>query len=338
MDNTTQPVIEVRGITKVYEPSPVWLRFLVRTSVVSPVRALDDVSLEVGAGEIWAVIGPNGAGKSTLFRILTGLTTATSGSASIMGLDVERHSRDVRRLVGFMPANDHTIYLRHSCVENLVFHGRLQGMAERSLRGRVDEVLELVDLTQARDRVGFALSAGMRARLQLARAMLHRPHVLILDEPTGAVDPVGSYQLLEVIQRVALEERVPVLLSSHRLEEIEALHDRIALFDRGRLIHRGSVAALRRTWQLPTIELHFDREEVAVWAADLFEHRDGVEVLSAGSRHVLVSTALPTGQVLEAIGAWLPSVVSVRESTMPLRELLARMLSTKQGPGLGART
>ncbi len=121
-------LVSVEDVSKVYIPSPTWLRVLIRSSSKEAVTALDRVNLKVGAGEICAVVGPNGAGKSTLFRILTGLTTPSRGRALVGGLDATRQSSRVRRIVGFMPADDRSLYLRNTCVENLRFHGRLQGM------------------------------------------------------------------------------------------------------------------------------------------------------------------------------------------------------------------
>ncbi|NND01352.1 MAG: ABC transporter ATP-binding protein, partial [Acidimicrobiia bacterium] len=241
-----EPAVSITGVTKVYEPSPPLMRMLLRSSLTEPVTALDRVDLEVNKGEVCAVVGPNGAGKSTMFRILTGLTTPTAGSASVLGVDATHESHRVRRLVGFAPAEERTLLLRHTCRENLIFHGQMQGMERRRLRLRIDEVLELVGLAEEADRVGFALSTGMRARLQLARALLHAPQVLILDEPTATVDPVSAHGFLSIIQQIAHDSEVAVLISSHRLEEIAALDGRVHLIDRGRTIFDGDLGELRR--------------------------------------------------------------------------------------------
>jgi ABC-2 type transport system ATP-binding protein len=325
------PVIAVEQLTKVYEPSPIWLRFLLRTAITSPVTALDGISFQVTAGQICAVVGPNGAGKSTLFRVLSGLTTPTAGTATVMGRDVTTESLAVRRTIGFMPAGDQTIYLRLSCRENLRFHGRLQGMGDRDLDRSISETLALVGLSEAADWVGFALSAGMRARLMLARALLHRPQVLILDEPTGAVDPVGSFDLLQTIQRVAAESGVTVLLSSHRLEEIEALHDQVLLLDRGQCLHFGDLRSLRRVTEIPRIELSFEAGDLAASAAATLSAVQAVQILEVGDRHVTVSTDIGTGRLLESLNGQLVGLCSVREVTLPLRDLLAKIFATPAG-------
>lgn len=238
--------IDVRGLSKVYEPTPPWMRVLVRSASLVPVTALDDVTFSLAAGEICAVIGPNGAGKSTLFRILTGLTTPSAGTARVLGMDPETDAHRIRRQVGFMPAEDRTLFLRHTCRENLRFHGRLQGIEESTLKQRIDDVLDLVGLGEAKDRTGFALSSGMRSRLMLARALVHEPRVLILDEPTGAVDPIGAHEFLELIIKITAERGTATLISSHRLEEIDALRDNVLLLDRGRVVMSGSLVEFRK--------------------------------------------------------------------------------------------
>lgn len=238
--------IDVRGLSKVYEPTPAWMRVLVRSASLVPVTALDAVTFSLAAGEICAVIGPNGAGKSTLFRILTGLTTPSAGIARVLGMDPVTDAHRIRRHVGFMPAEDRTLFLRHTCRENLRFHGRLQGIEESTLKQRIDDVLDLVGLGAAKDRTGFALSSGMRSRLMLARALVHEPRVLILDEPTGAVDPIGAHEFLELIIKITVERGTATLISSHRLEEIDALRDNVLLLDRGRVVMAGSLEEFRR--------------------------------------------------------------------------------------------
>ncbi len=301
-----------------------WLRFLLRSAITDPVVALDDVNFEVMPGEICAVVGPNGAGKSTLFRVLTGLTTPTKGSATILGIDVVKESTSIRRMIGFMPSDERTLYLRHTCRENLRFHGRLQGMRLRETLARVDETLEQVGLAHAADRVGFALSAGMRARLQLARALFHRPKVLILDEPTGSVDPVGSYKLVQLIDRLAREEQLSVLLSSHRLDEIEALHDHVILLDAGKLVYNGDLDDLRQISQRPRIELTFESPAEAAAAGTLLSSVSDVDTLTVDGVVVRLFTELGTGRLLSILNGSLSTVRSVQESKISLRELLAQ--------------
>jgi ABC-2 type transport system ATP-binding protein len=283
------------------------------------------VGFTVGAGEVCAIVGPNGAGKSTLFRILTGLTTPTSGSATILGWDTAKQSRKVRRHVGFMPADDRSLFLRQTCAQNLDFHGRLQGMPSSERARLIDETLELVGLGHARDRSGFALSTGMRARLQLGRALLHRPKVLILDEPTGPVDPIGAHELLGSVQRITSELGLAVLLSSHRLEEIDALGDNVVFLDRGQLVHWGALSELRQLWEVPQVVIKLDTPTAADAASGRLD-RSGLTTTRVEPSDVVVSTDLVIGEVLTALGPDIAHVRSIEAHRMPLRDLLAQLV------------
>jgi ABC-2 type transport system ATP-binding protein len=328
-EESAAPLVDIRNLTKIYEPSPAWLSFLLRSAIREPVVALDDVTFSVAPGQICAVVGPNGAGKSTLFRVLTGLTTATSGTARIAGLDCTDQSVEVRRLIGFMPPDDRTLFLRYDCDENLLFHGRMQGMGERRLRRRIDEVLEIVGISHARTRAGFALSSGMRARLQLARALLHRPRVLILDEPTGTVDPIAAHEFLEILETTAAEEGVATLISSHRLEEIESLDDNLVMIDQGRIAYAGDLDELRKIWEQPVVELTFGGPKQALLASQRLV-RPGIELLRIEGATIAVATALSTGAVLSALGDLVPELTDLTQQRMPLRELL--LLAYQRAP------
>jgi ABC-2 type transport system ATP-binding protein len=325
-------LVDVQAVGKVYDPLPLWMKFLLRSSISSPVQALSSISFKVQPGEICAVVGPNGAGKSTLFRILTGLTTPTTGAALIDGHDSNAESTAVRRLIGFAPADDRSLYLRHSCWENLTFHGRLQGIGGKKLEDRANEVLELVGLQRVKDRVGFALSAGMRARLQIARAMLHRPRVLILDEPTGAVDPMGSRELLEIIVGVVREERLATLLSSHRLEEIEVLHDHVLLLDGGRQLYWGDLDSLRQLWQRPLIEVSFRSEEAAALGFQVLQERGEQELSWRDAHCILVGGEDGPGAVLSKLAGQLDDVTGVQKVALGMRELLTEVLLRSPAP------
>jgi ABC-2 type transport system ATP-binding protein len=316
------PTIELRDLTKVYDPSPRWLSFLQRSSTSESIRALDRVSLSVRPGEVCAIVGPNGAGKSTMFRILTGLTTRSGGEAYLGGFDVEREGREARRLFGFMPSDARSLYLRHTPHQNLRFHGLLQGMSGRVLEGRIDETLELVGIAHARDRTGHALSTGMRARLMLARALLHEPEVLILDEPTSSVDPVGAHLLLQLIERITHEQRLAVLLSSHRLEEIDALNDNVAFLDSGRLVHWGDLDSLRNVWEKPRFLMHFDSVESAGLAAQRLGE-SGAEQVAVEGRTVSITSTGRAGEHLANLDRLITSLVSAEETKLSLRDLLA---------------
>ena len=321
--------VDVSDLTKIYVPSPKWMSLLLRSAISSPVTALGGISFSVAPGKICAIVGPNGAGKSTLFRVLTGLTTPTSGEAYVHGIDCSSAPRSVRALIGFVPAGDQTLYLRLSCRDNLVFHGQLAGITGRALGERITEVLGIVDLSDEADRVGFALSSGMRARLQLARALLHRPRVLILDEPTAAIDPVGSYELLQVIEKVAAEDGIAVLLSSHRLEEIEALRSRVLLMDRGAIVYDGDLDALLSQTPRRRVNLRFAEAGQRSRAERHLRTVPGIEIVTTGDlepTELAAFTDMAVGNVLSQLNGVLEGLVMVEEARTPLRDLIYGLL------------
>jgi len=323
-----QPYISVNNIQKTYFPSPPWMKALVRTNIKEPVVAIENVSFEAGPGEIIAIVGPNGAGKTTTFRILVGLTTPTSGEARIMGLDSTLDSTRVRSTVGWMPGDDRSLLMRLSCKENLLFHGRMQGMDSKQMKQRVPEVLEQVGLGHAANKTIFALSAGMRARIQLARAIFHSPKVLILDEPTGAVDPVASHGLLNLIIDIVKENQLAALISSHRLEEIEALHSRVLLLDRGKVRYDGDLDSLREILDRPCIEFDFANPERALHARTLVETqfpKSTVSVVEETTVRCILSSGRTAGDVLTQLTPVLADVEHLREVQRPLRDLLAEI-------------
>ena len=321
------PAVEVRGLTKVYLPSPAWMRFFLRTQIHHPVKALDDVSIRFDGGQICVVAGPNGAGKTTLFKILTGLLAPTAGSAVVVGIDATRESPELRRVVGFMAGDDRTLWLRLTCEHNLEFRGRLQGLRGNALAARITDVLDAVGLADVRDRVGFALSSGMRARLQLACALLHEPPVLILDEPTGTVDPIGSFELLEQIRQVTAERKLAVLFSTHRVDEIEALGENVVLLHRGRVVHAGPLDRLRGKLERQVVTFEFVSDAAVPAAADRLGGVEETEILERTETALTVSTSVRLGELLERLGDVTPSLRSVNEQRVPLREVLAETLA-----------
>jgi len=318
-------VIVLSGLTKLYEPTPRWMRAFARTHIRETVRALDGIDVTVGAGQICAIVGPNGAGKTTMFRIIVGLTTASDGHGSVMGLDVGRDSEQIRQVVGWMPSEDRSLLMRATAKENLQLHGRLQGMPRKLLAERITHALELVNLLPQTNTVVAGMSAGMKARLRLARALLPGPRALILDEPTGAVDPIAAHGLLQLIMDLVQQESLAVLISSHRLEEIEALQSQALLMDTGRVKYSGDLDSLRSQWETPQLELVFGEAETARQAAvELIAL--GVDVAADGPRLTCRQRSKGTvGTVLAGLGPLAASVQHVREIPMPLRDLIAQV-------------
>src|SRR5438445_5005239 len=209
------------------------------------VQALDGVSFAVREGEVFGLLGPNGAGKSTTVRTLVTLTTPDSGSASVAGHDVLRERLAVRRALGYVP-QDSGVDQLGTGRENLLLQGHVEGMSGRDLRARVDELLELVGLAAAADRVVRGYSGGMRRRLDIALGLVHRPRVLFLDQPTTGLDPEARAAMWVEVQRLAAQESLTILLTTHYLEEADQLAGRIAIVSRGQVVVEGRPAELKR--------------------------------------------------------------------------------------------
>jgi ABC-2 type transport system ATP-binding protein len=204
--------------------------------------ALDDFNLEVPQGSIFGLLGPNGAGKTTLIRILTTLMRQTSGEARIEGLDTRANGRDIRGLIGVV-SQENSLDRYITARENLELHARLHGMEPKVYRRRIDELLELMGLSGRQKDMPDTFSGGMQRRLVVARALLHEPKVLFLDEPTTGLDPQSRRAVWDYIRSIA--GRMTVFLTTHYLDEAEQLCDRIAIMDHGRLIDQGSSQELK---------------------------------------------------------------------------------------------
>jgi ABC-2 type transport system ATP-binding protein len=231
-------VIEVAGLVKEYPGGT---------------RALDGIDVAVAAGEFFGFLGPNGAGKTTTIRILATLIPPTAGRASVAGLDVVQHPAEIRRRVGFaMQAV--AVDLLSTGRENLELIGRLHRVPGPELRRRVDELLELMSLTEVGRKLAGTYSGGMKRRLDLALALAHRPRILFLDEPTTGLDIQSRTALWEEVSRLAGEDGVTVFLTTQYLEEADALADRVGIIDHGKLVAEGTPAALKEEIGRPTVE------------------------------------------------------------------------------------
>ncbi|NMC46910.1 MAG: ABC transporter ATP-binding protein [Chloroflexi bacterium] len=206
--------------------------------------ALKEVDFRVQRGEVFALLGPNGAGKTTTIRLINGLLKASSGSIRVLGLDPYQDGVAIRRKSGVLTETP-ALYERLTALENLRFFGKLNGMQSGDLQRRIQELLDFFDLsTHARQRVG-TFSRGMRQRLAIARALLHRPELLFLDEPTSNLDPEIARQVQDLILRVKQEEGCSVVICTHRLYEAEQVCDRAAIMHKGQLLAQGTLGELR---------------------------------------------------------------------------------------------
>ena len=220
-------------------------------------RALDGVSFAVGPGEVFGVLGPNGAGKTTTVRVLNGLLVPDGGLARVWGRDPQREGEALRRMTGVLTEAP-SLYERLTGRDNLRFFATLHRLAGAVREARVQAALEAVGLADRADDRAGAYSKGMKQRLAIARAIVHEPAVLFLDEPTGGLDPESSEQINRLIRHLATRGTT-IYLCTHRLNEAERLCHRFALFDRGHVLAQGSKAELAaRVGAAPGVRLTFD--------------------------------------------------------------------------------
>jgi ABC-2 type transport system ATP-binding protein len=229
MATVSWPTVEAEGLVKTYSGG---------------VQALSGVSFSVRPGTVFALLGPNGAGKSTVVKILTTLSRPTAGRASIVGRDVVREPQRVRRAIGVV-AQKSSVDLEATAAENLVLQGQLYGISGSELRRRVSSLLERFDLTNARKRIARTLSGGMQRKLDVAMGLIHQPQVLFLDEPTTGLDPEARAGMWREITRLAREDGLTVVLTTHYLEEADHLARCIAIIDHGQIVAEGTPESLK---------------------------------------------------------------------------------------------
>lgn len=223
----TPIVIHMSGLTKRY----------------GPVTAVDGLSLDIRQGEIFGLLGPNGAGKSTTILMILGLTEPTAGWVRVCGIDPVVDPIPVKRRVGYLP-DDVGFYDNRSGVENLIYTAQLNGLSRGEALTRASSLLTSVGLAADGGRRTGEYSRGMRQRLGLADVLIKQPDIIILDEPTLGIDPVGVREFLALIVRLSREQGITLLLSSHHLHQVQQVCDRVGLFVGGRLIAEGDVASL----------------------------------------------------------------------------------------------
>ena len=223
------------------------------------VRALDGLSLTVEEGTVFGLLGPNGAGKSTAVRILTTLARADEGTAQVAGHDVRRQAEQVRSSIGVV-AQRGGADREATARENLRLSGRLHGLRAAELESRIQELLDRFGLAEAADRIVRTFSGGMERRLDIGLALVHRPRVLFLDEPTTGLDPEVRADMWQEIERLGRDEGITVLLTTHYLEEADRLAADLAIVDRGRVVAAGSPDALKRELRGDAVHVELESE------------------------------------------------------------------------------
>ena len=283
----SEPAIVASGLTKRYDDAVV----------------VDGLDLRIGAGEVFGLLGPNGAGKTTTILMLLGLVAPSAGSVRILGLDPVRQALSVKRRVGYLP-DAVGFYDTMTGRQNLRLTARLNGFDEDAAAERIDAALVEVGLTAAADQLAGTYSRGMLQRLGIADALIKSPSVLILDEPTTAIDPEGVAEMLALIRRLADQRGVTVLLSSHLLHQVQAVCDRVAIFIAGKVVAAGT-------------------------PLELAANRSGPEVVEVGVEEGLdVGSIVASAPFVESVeagrfpGLW--DVTVARGSTADLVSQLAR--------------
>ncbi|MEP1125059.1 MAG: ABC transporter ATP-binding protein [Ilumatobacter sp.] len=236
-------MLQVDSVSKIFPRQRGIQKAFARAASEDDVVALRSVGFSVDAGRIVGLVGPNGAGKTTLMRIISTLLDPSTGSVEVNGYESTTAAVDVRRNIGLVLADDRSLYWRLTGRQNLEFFGVMQGLSRSDAVGRSDELLERLGLAH-RDKLVFGYSSGMRARLSLGRAMIGRPPLLLLDEPTRALDPIAADDMADLLRQTA-EAGVAVLLSSHRLDEVENVCDDVVALVDGGIRFDGTVEELR---------------------------------------------------------------------------------------------
>jgi ABC-2 type transport system ATP-binding protein len=221
----------------------------------SPVVALDGVSLHVDQGEIFGVLGPNGAGKTTMIRILSTLLLPTGGYARVMGFDVEHEPEKVRRVINMASGAEKAGYDFISAKRNLWFFSQLYGITSDEAERRISDLSEKLGLTKYLDRKFYALSTGYRQRATIARAFVNQPRVVFLDEPTIGLDVMTARSIRDFLRSEARQAGRTIILATHNMAEVEAICDRVAIVDRGKIIASGTPGELKRSLGVPALVL-----------------------------------------------------------------------------------
>jgi ABC-2 type transport system ATP-binding protein len=291
--------------------------------------AVDGVDLNVQAGQILALLGQNGAGKTTTVRMLTALLQPSRGWARVAGFDVVKNGHDVRASVGVL-TEQHGLYMRMTAVEYLDFFGQVYSLSPQLRKSRTDHLLQYFGLTEASHRRIGEYSKGMRQKLALARAMMHDPGVLLLDEPTSAMDPESARLVRDEIARLKSSKRT-IVICSHNLTEVEILADQIAIIYRGRILLQGTLEELKRNvLGAPEYEIKFSE----AWDSSGLELPNEVDLLSRTATSLKVRVLRPqesNPQILRSLSAMSASVMAIQEEPRSLEQVYLKVMAEVKG-------
>jgi ABC-2 type transport system ATP-binding protein len=297
--------------------------------------AIEDVSFNVRRGELFGLLGPNGAGKTTTVKILSTILLPTTGSASVLGFDVAKQTQAVRERIGFTFGGARGLYGRLSAVDNLKYFAELYALEPSLTQKRIPELLALVGLAaRGEDRVE-TYSSGMQQRLHLARALLHDPELIFLDEPTVGIDPVGARELRKTIRELQARGKT-ILLTTHYMAEAEELCDRIAIINKGRIIELDTPATLKkRIGGDSQVEIEVRNADLAMFKAHLkgLNGRPIIQVTDTDShKKIEVRTSHPD-EVMQAMAPFLSSkkILNLEVRNQTLEDVYVSIIQGENG-------
>jgi ABC-2 type transport system ATP-binding protein len=295
-----QYAIETEGITKRFDD----------------IIAVNNITISVKPGELFGLLGPNGAGKTTLISMLSTMTELTSGGAKVWGFDVRKESSQVRENIG-MVFQDTTLDDRLTGRENLDMHGRLYGLDGKTRKKRIEEVLSLVELTDRADAIVKTYSGGMMRRLEIARGLMHHPHVLFLDEPTLGLDPQTRNHIWEYIKNLNKTEGVTIVLTTHYMEEADHLCNRIAIIDHGEIVALDTPEALKNMLGGDVIMLELEKPENIPRLSAIYKTAGCASIVSQKNNDIFITVRDGEHQI--------PHVLALAsEAGIPIRSVSLR--------------
>ena len=309
MSNESTPWVS-QSMTSSHDMVPA-IEMINLTKLFGTFQAVDHLSLTVKPGEIFGLLGPNGSGKTTTINMLSGLSVPTSGEVRVMGYDVRRQGREVRRLLGAVP-QETALYEELSAWANMAFHADLFDLPRPEKKGRITAMLRLVQLLDRQDSPVRTFSGGMKRRLALARALLHDPRLLYLDEPTLGVDVQSRRAIWDYILSLRAQGKT-VLITTNYLEEAQVLCERLAIIDKGKLVALDTPAHLRQTYGGSVVEVETVRPVVAVEALHALA---GVKEVKQDGAHLTIT--LEEGQ--NAV----PQIINFVSQETELQDLAVR--------------
>ncbi|MFA4936049.1 MAG: ATP-binding cassette domain-containing protein [Candidatus Methanoperedens sp.] len=296
--------IETSGITKHF----------------NEITAVNNVSISVKPGELFGLLGPNGAGKTTLINMLSTMTEPSGGSARVWDFDVQRQEDSVRQSIGVV-FQDTTLDDRLTGRENLDLHGRLYGLDSRTRKKRIAEVLSLVELTDRADAIVKTYSGGMMRRLEIARGLMHHPHVLFLDEPTLGLDPQTRLHIWEYIKTLNKDEGVTIMLTTHYMEEADHLCNRIAIIDHGEIVALDTPEAMKNSLGGDVITLEIEKPDDMARLCEVYKKNGCANIVSQKKNEVFITVREGERQIPHVLAlasdAGIPILsVSLRKPTL----------------------